>query len=102
MPPPITKGSNSRFEAQSLKTDLLKKLEPELPGENTGWKQMINELKPLVTKQASRMMLQPSSGKTVCSATNHMKKRQLPGAQDFQIRSQDPKRIPPWNWKNPS
>jgi hypothetical protein len=49
MPPPITKGSNSRFVAQLLETDLLKKLEPELSGENTGCKKMINGLKPLVT-----------------------------------------------------
>jgi hypothetical protein len=51
MPPPITKGSNSRFEAKRLEPECLNKSEPELPGENTGYEQMINGLKLLVTKK---------------------------------------------------
>jgi hypothetical protein len=54
MPPPITKGSNSRFEEKRLEPERLNKSEPELPGENTGYEQMINGLKLLVTKKKSR------------------------------------------------
>lgn len=70
MLPPITKGNNSRFRVERLEAKLLKKLEPELSGEDTGSKQVINGLKFLVTKEASRMMLQPSPIKPVGRPTS--------------------------------